>query len=407
MRACERRIVRRRLSPAAVVFACIAAACAGAGFAAVTRDPASARNSEPPLTLRSVMPSWRAPGVRVPLRGFAGPNERVLLHVNGRVVDGAVSGRRGGFQLTFTTGMPGRYRLAIAAADHTIPIGTLTVRPLVLEAVGDITFGEQVGPAIGTYGAAYPWRYVAATLRRADITVGNLETSVSDRGTAAAKEYTFQGSPSALRPLRTLAGFDVLTLANNHTGDYGPRALLDTVNAVHAAGMMSVGAGATSLKARRPAIVVEGGLRVAFLGYSDVNPLGFTATESSPGTAAADTAAIEADVRSARRHSDAVVCYFHWGTELHPDPDARQQMLANACVRSGASVVLGAHPHVFGPVTRPTPRTLVAWTLGNFVFPSSGITARTAILRIELGASGVSADRTLPVLIEGFRPHPT
>jgi poly-gamma-glutamate capsule biosynthesis protein CapA/YwtB (metallophosphatase superfamily) len=330
----------------------------------------------------------------------------VTLYANGRVVDSALSGRLGGFRLAFTTAKAGWYRLRIAAGDRVRPIGTLMVRPLVMEAVGDITFGEQVGPAMSTYGAAYPWGYVAAALRRADITVGNLETAVSERGSAATKEYTFRGPPSALRPMHTLAGFDVLTLANNHSDDFGSQALLDTVHAVHTAGIMSIGAGATSFRAHRPAIVVEGGLRVAFLGYSDVNPLGFVATDVSPGTASADPAAIEADVRAARRHADAVVCFFHWGTELHPDPDERQQMLADACLRSGASVVLGAHPHVFGPISRPTPRTLVAWTLGNFVFPSAGITARTAILRVELSASGVSGYRALPVVIDGFRPRP-
>jgi poly-gamma-glutamate synthesis protein (capsule biosynthesis protein) len=396
--------VRRRLSPAAFTLACVAAACAGAGFAAVTRDAASSQAAEQPLTLRSVLPEWRAPGARVPLTGFAGPGEPVTLRVNGRVVDSTVSGRRGRWRLSFTAGKPGRYRLRVAAGNRVSAPRTLRVRPVVLEAVGDITFGEQVGPAIGTYGAAYPWRGVASTLRRADITVGNLETAVSVRGTAATKKYTFRGSPAALKPMHTLAGFDVLTLANNHTVDFGKDALLDTVDAVHAAGMQTIGAGATSVRARRPAIVVEGGLRFALLGYSDVNPLGFSATDWSAGTAKADVDAIDADVRSARRRADVVICFFHWGVELHPDPDSRQARLADACVRSGASVVLGAHPHVLGPVSRPTPRTLVAWTLGNFVFPSSGVTARTGILRVELGASGVTGYRMLPVVIDGFRP---
>ena len=342
----------------------------------------------------------------MPLKGFAAPGEPVTLRVNGRVVDTAVSGRLGRFQVNFTTGKPGRYRLRVSADDRVSAVATLRVRPVVLEAVGDITFGEQVGPALGAYGDAYPWRSVAPTLRRADITIGNLETAVSERGIASTKKYTFRGPPSALKPVHALAGFDVLTLANNHSGDFGRDALLDTVNAVHAAGMLSIGAGATSYRARRPAIVVEGGLRVAFLGYSDVNPLGFSATETSPGTAKADPATVAADVRAARRRADAVVCFFHWGTELHADPDERQGLLADACLRGGASVVLGAHPHVFGPISRPTPHTLVAWTLGNFVFPSSGITARTGILRVELGAGGVSGYRALPVEIDGFRPRP-
>jgi len=72
---------------------------------------------------------------------------------------------------------------------------------------------------------------------------------------------------------------------------------------------------------------------------------------------------------------------------------------------AGAKIVLGAHPHVLGPVTRPTAATLVAWSLGNFVFPSSGVTARTAILRVNVDRRGARGYRLLPVAIEGFRPR--
>ncbi|HZR96464.1 MAG TPA: CapA family protein [Gaiellaceae bacterium] len=397
--------MRPRFSPVALALAGIGAACAGAGLAAVWHPPTTARAAELPLTVRSVLPAWRAPGVQIPVVGFAGAAERVVLRVNGRRADAAVSGPRGGFRLGFETGRPGRYRLVVAAGDRVTHVGDLTVRPLVLAAVGDVTFGEQVGPAIETHGAAYPWVGVAHALRRADLTIGNLETAVSERGVAAAKEFTFRGAPAALAPMRARAGFDALTLANNHSGDYGRDALLDTIAAVRAAGIRSVGAGADSAQARRPAVLVEGGLRVALLGYSDVNPLGFPATATSAGTAKADAVAIATDVRAARRRADVVVCFFHWGTELRPEPDARQRELATAALRAGAAVVLGAHPHVLGPVTRPSRRTLVAWTLGNFVFPSAGATARTAILRVELGRAGVYGYRLQPVAIDGFRPR--
>jgi poly-gamma-glutamate synthesis protein (capsule biosynthesis protein) len=90
---------------------------------------------------------------------------------------------------------------------------------------------------------------------------------------------------------------------------------------------------------------------------------------------------------------------------LHGAPDSRQGQLASACIGAGAQVVLGAHPHVLGPVLRPTARTLVAWTLGNFVFPSSGVTARSAILQVRLDARGVRGYRLLRAEIDGFRPR--
>jgi poly-gamma-glutamate synthesis protein (capsule biosynthesis protein) len=296
-------------------------------------------------------------------------------------------------------------KLVVQSAGQFRSAGTLDVRAVSLDAVGDVTFGEQVGPAIASHGGAYPWAFIGSTLRRADITVGNLETAVTTRGTAAVKEFTFRGAPAALVPMHDVAGFDVLTLANNHTVDYGREALLDTVKAVHAAGIQTIGAGPNDLQARRPAIVEAGGLKVALLGYSDVNPAGFNATSTSPGTAKADVAAITTDVHAALRRADVAVCFFHWGVELHPQPNSRQQQFAAACLNAGAKLVLGAHPHVLGGVATPAPHTLVAWTLGNFVFPSGSVTGRTAILHVALGTDGVRGYRLVPVRIDGFRPR--
>jgi hypothetical protein len=377
------------------------------GLVSETRPASASREARIALLRVDVRsPAWLAPGGGGRVAGWAEGRAPVRLETDdGVVLAQERSGVRGRFSLAFRAPGPGRYRLRVVTARARRSAGTLVVRPLTLDAVGDITFGEQVGPAIARYGPAYPWTGVAATLRGADVTTGNLETAVSERGVAAVKQYVFRGTPGALPPLSRRAGFDVLTLANNHAGDYGPAALLDTVAAVRAAGIQPIGAGADELAARRPAVVRAGGLRIAFLGYSDVNPLGFPATATTPGTARADPAAIAADVRASRRRADLVVCFFHWGVELRPEPDARQQELARACLAAGAQVVLGAHPHVFGPVTQPTRRSLVAWTLGNFVFPSSGATAQTAILQVRLDARGVHGYRLIPVRIDGFVPR--
>jgi poly-gamma-glutamate synthesis protein (capsule biosynthesis protein) len=359
--------------------------------------------SENSLTTATVG-GWRAPGVRVPVKGWGPPDATVALRAGARVVDSTTAGPQGLFRLGFTTLRPGRYPLSVTTGDATLRAGVVRVRPVTLAAVGDITFGEQVGPTLDRVGGRYPWTSVAPLLRGADVTTGNLETAVSPRGTPAGKQYTFRGAPWMLRPVHSYAGFDVLTLANNHAVDFGRGALLDTVHAVRAAGMQAIGAGANARLARRPAIVTDGGLRIAFLGYSDVNPPGFSATADAPGTAPADPAEITTDVHAALRRADVAVCFFHWGVELHPLPDSRQQELAAACLRAGASLVLGAHPHVFGPIVRPSRHTLVAWTLGNFVFPSGAATARTGILEVRLGADGVEGYRKRPVTIEGFRP---
>jgi poly-gamma-glutamate synthesis protein (capsule biosynthesis protein) len=382
----------------------LAAACVlAAATAGLSGAETGARASVRDLTAQKVS-GWRAPGVRVTVTGWGPASGTVVLRERGHVVATTTAGPRGRFVVGFATLRPGRYPLTVSTPGEILSAGTVRIRPVTLAAVGDITFGEQVGPALGRLGGRYPWTSVAPILRRADVTTGNLETAVSVRGTPAAKQYTFRGAPWMLRPVHSYAGFDVLTLANNHAVDFGRAALLDTIHAVRAAGMETIGAGASSWRARRPAIVASGGLRIAFLGYSDVNPPGFTATPTAPGTAAADPAAIAADVHAALRRADVAVCFFHWGVELHALPDSRQKELAAACLRAGASLVLGAHPHVFGPVVRPSRHTLVAWTLGNFVFPSTGVTARTGILEVRLGADGVEGYGKRPATIVGFRP---
>jgi Bacterial capsule synthesis protein PGA_cap len=310
--------VRRR----AVTALALAAASAGlaAALLAVPHGtdasarpgPAAAATTRPPLRVDSTLPPWRAPGARVTLSGWAGRSEPLRLRTgSGRTLARTVSGPRGRYRLSFRAPAPGRYRLRVVARGRGVSAGSLVVRPLLLAAVGDVTFGEQVGPSVAAYGAANPWTGVGRTLRAADVTIGNLETSISTRGTALAKQYTFRGPPEALPAMARRAGFDVLTLANNHAVDYGPEALLDTIRYVRAAGIRPIGAGANSSLARRPAIVAAGGLKVAFLGYSDVNPPGFPATRWTPGTARADAAAIASDVRAARRKADLVVCFFH------------------------------------------------------------------------------------------------
>ena len=366
--------------------------------------PALAREDAPPaaaVRLSGPLPAWRAPGGRLVLRGRAAPHGRVVVRVGRRVVAHATAGPRSRFRVTLRApARPGSYRVALNGSA----VGTLRVRPLVLAAVGDVNLGDRTADTIAAYGADYPWTSVAPILRRADIAVANLECAVSTRGLAVAKEYTFRGTPAALRALPR-AGLDAITVANNHSLDFGRDAFLDTLRTAREAGLAVVGGGLDLPSARRPALFATGGLRIALLGYSDVRPLGFDAGPSLAGAAPAFPELIDADVRGARRRADLVVVYFHWGAELATTPDSRQRSLAETALAAGAMVVLGSHPHVLQPVER-SPRRLVAWSLGNFVFPAASAgTTVTGILQIRLARDGVRGARLVPARIEGVRPR--
>ena len=369
-----------------------------------TTGAAEAADAATTPVVRSKLPDWRAPGGRFAVTGFAGPSETVVLRANGRILATGRTGKLGRFVLQ-ARAPAASARLTVSTAQRRVTVGRLAVRPVVLAAVGDVTPGESVGPTVLERGAAYPWGEVGPILRGADIATANLEGAISTRGSAVPnKEFHFRGPRTLLTGAARDGGIDLVTLANNHVMDYGAEALADTVSAARASGIATVGAGATEAAAERPAFIDAGGLRIAFLGWSDVNPAGFNATTATPGTAKADVDAIGRGVRAARRRADLVVCWFHWGVELHATPDERQRGFADACVRSGAKLVLGAHPHVLGAVERFPGRSLVAWTLGNFVFPAGqSATVATAILRVRLSAAGV-AGFTLTPAAAGVRP---
>lgn len=150
------------------------------------------------------------------------------------------------------------------------------------------------------------------------------------------------------------------------------------------------------------------GLRVGFVGFSDIGPASFAAGPNRAGTSFASLPAIVAGVRAGRRVSDVVVATFHWGIERSTTENDRQRAFARAALAAGATAVIAAHPHVLQPIRRTGAgnRGLVAYSLGNFVWSSSsGLTSRTGILRVQLSGRGVEGARLLPAVIEGTRPR--
>jgi poly-gamma-glutamate synthesis protein (capsule biosynthesis protein) len=166
-----------------------------------------------------------------------------------------------------------------------------------------------------------------------------------------------------------------------------------------------VGAGLNLRDAARPRIVHRLGLSVAFVGFSDILPTAFAAGPRRPGTRWATPATIVHDVRAAARHADLVIASFHWGVERDPHPTARQRAFAALALRSGATAVIAAHPHVLQPVVR-TGRRVVAYSLGNFIWSAgSGPTARTGILTLQLSPRGVESAGLRHATIVGSRPR--
>lgn len=313
---------------------------------------------------------------------------------------------------TSTHTSAGRLRAALVAGIACALVSVPLIAPLgahaattdiTINAVGDICFSGGSGQSLGS-----PRRLLAAskaTLRRADITYGNLETPLSSRGSKwPNKSFNFRGPLSAAPALRS-AGFDVLSGANNHALDYGRTAFNDTRRVVKKNGMAYVGGGANIRDAWAPRIITVKGKKVAFIAYSEITPTGFAATAKHSGTAYLKRMSqATSAVRAAAKQADYVVVAPHWGIEKKYDPSKRQVNEAHALIRAGADVVLGSHPHRIQGVEYYR-NGVIAYSLGNYVF-SGGSSAShdTMILKVTLAGGKVKSASTRPVRIVNAAP---
>jgi poly-gamma-glutamate synthesis protein (capsule biosynthesis protein) len=280
-----------------------------------------------------------------------------------------------------------------------------------IAAVGDIMLGGTATPELRKYGYDYPFELTTPFLKQAQIVFGNLEGPLTAGGTSETnKQYIFRSPPDKVAPALARAGFNIVSLANNHMLDYGPQGLEDTRSALDKVGIQTVGAGRNLAEARASAIIMTQGMSVAFLAYSLTFPEEFWAGANKPGTAFGHERYVREDVAAARRRADIVVVSFHWGTEGKTELRDYQIGLARAAIDAGASVVLGHHPHILQAVERYR-QGVILYSLGNFVFGSYSSTAtRSMIALITFRDKQLREIRLIPINVKNaevvFQPQP-
>jgi poly-gamma-glutamate synthesis protein (capsule biosynthesis protein) len=277
---------------------------------------------------------------------------------------------------------------------------------ITLDFAGDVHFTERTLKLLDNPATAFG--PVATILKQADVAMVNLETSVTTRGTAEPKEFHFRAPASAYGAV-SAAGVDLVTIANNHAMDYGRVGLDDTMNSAKAAGMPFVGAGQNVAEAYAPWITTVKGVKIAFIGLSQVSELASTwsATDSRSGIAMAfDTARSVAAVKAARAQADVVVVYLHWGQEYSNCPTAQMQSIASALSAAGATMLVGTHAHVLlgdGWMGK----TFVSYGLSNFVWWYNDAGSNdTGVLRVTLTGSTISKTEFLPAYIDRVTGQP-
>jgi len=263
---------------------------------------------------------------------------------------------------------------------------------------GDVMLSRAVGLRMERQQDwSLPFHLIAETMRNADLRYCNLECPVSDRGCNLHHLYSFRADPRVIEGLQA-AGFDVVSQANNHTYDWGPAALLDSLERLRAAGIRPVGAGQNAWAAHYPLLVNVGSLRIAFLAYVDIDPKEATAGVNRPGVAWLDPAQALADIRFARPLADLVIVCPHWGVEYALEPTRDQVALAHQMIDAGADIIVGSHPHVVQPLENYHDHW-IAYSLGNFIFDQQNpATHRGMMLRVMVRDKQIS--EVLPLAIK-------
>jgi poly-gamma-glutamate synthesis protein (capsule biosynthesis protein) len=271
---------------------------------------------------------------------------------------------------------------------------------------GDTTLDGAPGALIERGGD--PLAAFADLFARADLRVANLECVVATQGTPGYKNYTFRAHPRVLPVLRR--HLDGVTLANNHSGDFGRAAFAEMLGLLQAAGLGQAGGGMNLAQAHTPWIVERQGLRIALLSYNEFMPRSFEADHNAPGIAWSEDEQVIDDIRQARsvHRADLVISFMHWGWENERTANARQRQLARAMIDAGADAVIGGHPHVTQDIEHYRGRPIV-YSVGNFVMQATDNAAQRQawVLRMVLDRQGARSLETHPVRIDrdGI-PHP-
>ncbi|MCP8617793.1 CapA family protein [Salirhabdus salicampi] len=259
--------------------------------------------------------------------------------------------------------------------------------PISIIFAGDTLFDWSVKTAIQTYGPDYPFKHIKDKVQEADLAVLNLETAVTTRGEKDTVQlYNFRSDPIALKGVKN-AGFDIVSLANNHALDYQEVGFYDTIHYLEEHDLSYFGAGESKAEAYEALSIEHKGRTIKFLGFSRFLPsVHWYEAKDRPVIASAYQPdlvlqAIERESATA----DIVLVYMHWGVEGNNQPEQWQRVYAKNMIDAGANAIIGAHPHVLQGFEFYEGKP-IAYSLGNFLFPDyvSGKTAQTGLLTLTI-----------------------
>ncbi len=251
-------------------------------------------------------------------------------------------------------------------------------------------------------------------LKKADIAFANLEGPASDQGKDIHNLYSFRMDPSTVPALKG-AGFSILSVANNHVGDWGREAYTDTLARLNENEILYTGGGKNSMEAETPTIIEKYGMKIGYLAFSDKGPDSMQATTTETGVLLANNPRFDKIIQNASSKVDYLVVSLHFGEEYQTKHNSRQEFLAHKAIDDGAKIIIGAHPHVVEDTEVYSPRSctqsscmgFIAYSLGNLIFDQyfSANTMQGMLLELKLHKDGsMSITKDIVPLSSAFQP---
>ena len=296
-------------------------------------------------------------------------------------------------------------------------------KTITLMLVGDMMFdrgvkylvekeGRPTGPASGYPGYPdfrFPFLKIADELNKADIVFGNFEGPISDKGNKVGSIYSFRNDPKVIEGLK-FAGFNVISLANNHAFDYGREALEDTLLRLKDANIDYIGAGFDESEAYSPIVKEVRDTKIAFLAYTNLGPENWKATGNNSGIAwisQDNFEKIREEIKKAKENCDILIISLHAGEEYQTEPTQFQIDFAKMAIDSGADIVIGHHPHVVQP-NEVYNGGYIFYSVGNFVFDQSFSEETMKGLLLKVTVEDGKIKEVIPIEIkinEYFQPE--
>ncbi len=273
-------------------------------------------------------------------------------------------------------------------------------------AVGDILFDRGVRARIEEHGINYLFEKVKPIISAHDLALCNLECPLTPKniGYPLLKRFCFRGDPESIAGL-TYAGFNIATMANNHSMDWGRDGLTETLRILQENNIQAIGAGANQSAAATPVIIRKNGLTFAFISTLGFLLEGIVYNENKCGPAYTDINTLAELIKETKKQVDFVIVTLHWGIEKQTKPATRQVRYAHKMIDAGADLIIGHHPHVLQTIEKYKDR-FILYSLGNFVFDSTKPEQqRTAIFSCIFDKGKIKEPIIIPVRMKDCQPR--